>query len=164
LRWQYEYLRGVQEENAFRLLVGGMALSNYRLGYYPNWDDSHAYWASFMGAGLSTRAEKPLGEQRLLYAAFQLPLAGAMSRPPASRTYKIEDSSLGNLMAIMHRQFQFASLNRYFNPRLALGLALRYSPRFGGGVYYSLEYVRAATSYSAGYRQITQGAGLTLIF
>jgi hypothetical protein len=164
LKFQYEYLRELKQVNTFRLLAGGMAQASYRIGYYPNWDDSHAYWTSFIGGGVSAKAEQPMGNQKSLFAAFDLPLTGALSRPPASRTYKIENSSASNLIAISHRQLQLATLNHYFNPRLALGIHLGGSPSFSTRFYYCFQYVRVTTSYSPAYRQLTQGGGMSFIF
>jgi hypothetical protein len=160
---QYDYLRALKGGTAFRLLAGGMAQVNYRIGYYPNWDDSHVYWASFLGVGLSGRAEQQIGN-RTLYLACSLPLVGTMSRPPASRSYKIENSAPGNLLRITHQHLRIAAPWHYFNPRLALGLTLWYSPRFSSSFFYHLESVRATTSYSTAYRQLTHGVGTTFIF
>ncbi len=160
----YEYLQQVKNTGPWKMYAGVLAEADYRLAHYPNWDDSHAYWATFIGGGLSLRAEKQFTNNKLFYSILQWPLAGFISRPPSYRAYKIDDPSPGNLVKLVHQQLTFASLHRYLNPTVEAGLTFSSTAHFSTSFFYQFHYLHTSTAESKSYKELSQGVGIRCIF
>jgi hypothetical protein len=125
--------------------AGPAARLAYNASFYPNWDDSHLYWADFIsvGAAQALRFETKRGDE--WSASLTLPLAAVCSRPPPERLFKIDDTDAGDIAASLHDDPAFGTWNRVFY--LDFRLAYNY-PAFRAGrqaLHYSAEFARIAS-------------------
>ncbi len=164
LALEHSYSRAVAGVGGVEIQLGSLLTANYRLGYYPVWDDSHMYWSNFIGAGLTTRLIKTVGDRKLYFVQFTLPLAGAISRPQSHRDYKIEDTAIGNIVKLNHQNLQLATLNRHLNPVVEAGCQLKFSEKFSTAYFYQLSYVYMKASYSGAYQELQHRLGIKFLF
>ena len=110
LKLQYEYEHKISETNYGIWSIGMFAKADYRLAIYPTWDESHGYWADFMGVGFLSTFEKPMHGSKFIFTSLQLPIIGFNSRPEAIRNYKMDDPSIGGILKIVNKNFKFVTL------------------------------------------------------
>jgi hypothetical protein len=161
LETRYHYQRQIITGQQGTFYAGGWVGAHYNLAFYPNWDESHMYWANFAGLGFSTHWQKQLtGTSKHVFADVSLPLLGGISRPPLHRDYKIEDTAPSAIIKTNHKDMQLAGPAQYFNPNLKLGLQLNTTSRLACALYYQANYIHATTTYSNPYKQIRHGIGI----
>ncbi len=161
-RYHYQQQLATGQNGTF--YAGGWAGAHYNLAFYPNWDESHMYWANFAGMGFGSHWQKPLtGKAKQVFADFNLPLLGGLSRPQLYRNYKIEDTSPSAILKTNHKDMQLAGPAQYINLELKTGLVLNTSTRINWAVYYQVNYINATTTYANPYKQIRHGLGIRAV-
>lgn len=161
---EHSYSRPFAEIGGIEIELGSLLMADYRLGYFPIWDDSHMYWSNAIGAGLATSLNYIVSEKKHYYAKFKMPLVAAISRPHPHRDYKIEDTSAGSILELNHKDLELVTLNRYLNPTAEVGLQLKFSEKFSTAYFYQLGYMRLKASYSETYRELQQSLGIKFTF
>ncbi len=161
---EHSYSRPIAEVGGMAMQLGSLLRADYRLGYYPVWDDSHMYWSNAFGAGFTTSINRSVHDRKFYYVNVKMPLLGGISRPYPHRDYKIEDTSTGNILKLNHQDVQRATLNRYFNPAAEVGLQLKFSDEFSTAYFYQLSYLSLNASYSQTYRELQQRLGVKFLF
>lgn len=135
LKASYSFLFSLYHNEYFSFYAGPQAGFGYGLGFYPNWDDSHLYWADYIGAGgaglITYRREKGIW---LLKTT--LPVFSMISRPEKSRQYKIDDISAGGIIKNMNSHWEPAFPDRNF----ASGTGLEYLHPSGNKLSLSIGY------------------------
>lgn len=163
IEFRYEYLKRIRQTTLSGLFLGALASIHYRMGYYPLWDDSHPYWATSIGTGVSFRYDKQVRARTTWFTTFKMPLIALVSRPPIERQYKIDDPDIGNILKMNHKNMEFTSINRYADIMLKTGFRLNHSPKFSDEFYFLFNFLSLNTSYSKPYRDTRIGAGITFI-
>ncbi len=164
LNLHYVLLFPVVENKGWIFYAGGNLQGDFHPVYYPLWDDSHMYWASFSGLGAQCLARKQMNERKVFFAGFSLPLLGFISRPPTYRENKMEDTSFGNVVKLNFQDPEIAYVVNFFNPDLKAGFELFISEKFSLAFCLHFEYLSAITSYSEKYREMRKGLCIDFIF
>ena len=77
-------------DGGFWLAVGGAIGSDAVIGYFPRWDDTHAYWITHHWLGASADAWRPLSRDWRIDLSADVSLAGLVARPPGYRYQKVD--------------------------------------------------------------------------
>ena len=144
------------------LFLGGSVRTDHRVAFYPLWDDSHVYWASYLGSAFTATLEKQLSDKNSMSALFDLPIVGALSRQPQYRTYKMDNAAAGP--SLIHSDMRLASVHNYFSPMLQLQYCMKYSEKFSAAYYYRFQYSRIGSESAQAYYQLSHHLGLQFIF
>ncbi len=101
-------------KNNWDLFAGPMIGCDYSLSIYPNWDESHLYWADIWYLGGHTTVSADLPRNRSVLLSLRLPIAALCSRPEQNRQVKIDDVSAAGILSSMHGNINPGLLNRIF--------------------------------------------------
>jgi len=164
IKLQYDLLYQINQLGKQNIFVGGLIKADYKLAFFPSWDDSHLYWANFFGFGLKSKFEKNINDNKTFICSVEIPILGLVSRPETYRYYKIEEVSFKNLISKNHSQLKLSTFNNYFEANAALGINYKITNKFAVGFQYNIEFARIKTNYSQPFFVLQQGLGLKLIF
>jgi hypothetical protein len=91
--WNYPVVR----KDRFSYYLGPEGSIAYNASFFPNWDDSHLYWATNYSVGLrNTWSLKGKGETKWV-SFLSLPVFSVFSRPALYRLYKIDETDVGGI-------------------------------------------------------------------
>ena len=138
--------------------------TDYQGAYYNNFDQSHFYWASFLGSGIKFKYSRAVAERFFIKSNFGMPLIGFVSRPETIRETKADSKSPGYLLSAVHSGLQLSLPNRYFKPAVQIALAYSSSNKHSAEVFYTYESLRAKTSYSRELEEMTHSVGFKYTF
>ncbi|MCH7411323.1 hypothetical protein MM239_18150 [Belliella sp. DSM 111904] len=151
LEIQASYFQFIQILNTqnWKVWTGPFGRLTYNTSFYPNWDESHLYWANQMQTGLASRSVYKLqGQTRSLFWDFNLPVLGLLSRPNIERNYKINDFSFGGIVQVMHYQPQIIGLINNFQVHSRIGFIFPITQKKQAQVGYHLDHMQVFTKYS----------------
>jgi hypothetical protein len=158
----YEYLFPLQKTNNYTFYSGLATGLNYAISHYPNWDDSHLYWANSIDLKFSNRLYYQFLNDDSFIIGLQLPLLFLVSRPEVDRPYKVDDLYFAGLMNSFHDNAQLGSWNR----NKGINFNLEYKPKskakFKTGFLYQFNYIKLDTSKSNSFSTIQHLLGLKL--
>jgi hypothetical protein len=86
----------------------------YNACYFPNWDDSHLYWADYFSIGVRNHFTIKLKNQNALLASLSVPLFSVFSRPDLYRLYKIDKIDAGGIAQNLNSNISAAHLVNVF--------------------------------------------------
>jgi hypothetical protein len=84
----------------------------YSYMLYPNWDDSHGYWADYLSFGLNNVLSVKREHEREWFTSLNIGLVSFLSRPDEIRPYKMDDSSFGGIMKALNSNIAPGSINK----------------------------------------------------
>tara|TARA_B100001115_G_scaffold176995_1_gene164802 strand:- start:1655 stop:2455 length:801 start_codon:yes stop_codon:yes gene_type:complete len=145
---QYQYLRTIKKANNWHYLSGAQALASYQINYYPNWDDSHLYWANQFNLGWANRLYFFTESKGSWILSSSLSVLSLYSRPEALRQYKIDDLSPSGILSALHSNMNLGSLNRNLNLNLACEYRFKLSAKHAQSIGYSYSYQRSESDIS----------------
>jgi len=108
--WNYPLAR----KKKFSYYLGPEASIAYCLSFFPNWDDSHLYWADYYSIGVRNSFSVQLKNESEWVAFVSLPLFSVFSRPELYRLYKIDDTDFGGIMSNLNSNIAPAHLTNVF--------------------------------------------------
>jgi len=152
LRASYSRVFGLIEDGSFNLLIGPAVGISFAGAYFPNWDDSHTYWATTYSLGATSMALWRLENGTRLLGWLSFPLLSLYSRPDPVRQYKLDDISVGGFARDWNSNLQAGFWNQAFFFRFSAEYQF---PVFGTKMQ--------AVSYSFGYSRV-EGSGGNPVF
>lgn len=159
----YSYNFSLVQDGPFSFYAGPQLAVQYSLGYYPNWDDSHLYWSSYLGLGLNSLLSYHTGGGTFLLKA-SLPLISAISRPEINRQHKIDDVSLSGTLQNMNSQWEAVSWNKSFAPTAGLEYLYPLSRKLSQSFGYSFQYLYLNASTGSPLYQLDHRLFLKIYF
>ena len=133
----YSYLFELIKKNRFSYCLGPEINLNYNLSFYPNWDESHFYWADFISLGISNKIKYQINQTQFLTFDLSIPLFSVFSRPELNRQYKIDDISFSGILKNMNSNLEIGSLNKSFYMNLQIEYQFVISDKFMQAISYS---------------------------
>jgi hypothetical protein len=112
LGFDYSYNFPVFQKDNLRYYLGPQVSLCYSYMLYPNWDDSHGYWADFLSFGANNIVSVSLKNEREWFTSLDFSLVSFFSRPEENRPYKMDDSSIGGILKALNSNIQTGSVNR----------------------------------------------------
>lgn len=159
----YSFCFNLIRKPDFNFYLGPEAGGSYSLSYFPNWDDSHVYWANYFTLGAAAMAQYNLADDRRFQFRLSIPFISFFSRPELLRLYKSDDASFGGIVKSAHSDIQAGLWDSVF----ALGLCIEYQfPVFRTkteAISYSLEYARVKKDDGNPFQQLIHQIGLKIL-
>jgi hypothetical protein len=161
LGYSFNFL--VFKNNNLRYYLGPLALLSYSYMLYPNWDDSHGYWADYLSFGASNILSVSLRHDKEWFTSLNFGLVSFFSRPEETRSYKMDDSSFGGIMKALNSNIETGSMNK------ALQINLRSEYRFPvfltkrEAITYSMDIIRLSQKDEQPVFQIIYSIGIKIM-
>jgi hypothetical protein len=110
LKYAYTFL--VFQKNNLRYYLGPQTSLCYAFMVYPNWDESHSYWADYLAFGARNVISVSLRHENEWFTSMSFPVLGFFSRPDVVRPYKIDDISAGGMMKAFNSNIETGFMNK----------------------------------------------------
>jgi hypothetical protein len=107
----YSYNFQIFQKNKFKYYLGPQSSLSYSLMIYPNWDESHNYWANFLTLGASNVVSVSPGNDNEWVTSLNFSVFGIFSRPEESRPYKMDDNTSGGVLKELNSNIEPGSMN-----------------------------------------------------
>jgi hypothetical protein len=104
----YKHRYTLYAHSGIHYALGPAGYARYGTNMFFNWDESHLYYANFLGAGISQRLLYPF-RKCTIGLELDIPLFAMAHRPEPNRQYKIDDMTFTGIVR-----------NLTANPHLAL--------------------------------------------
>lgn len=164
LRGDYTYLFSTGNKGRIENHTGPHGRIDYNIGFYPNWDDSHLYWANAMMAGISNSMIFNLARERKIEFNLTLPLFAVISRPAIERDYKIDDLSASAIFSSLHRRPEGAFWDKYFSMDAEAGYVFGKKERMSHKLIYRFRYSRIRINEGDQFQNLTHSVGFKILF
>ena len=153
----------IQEGN-ISYFMGPHASISYSFMLYPNWDDSHGYWANTFSAGMNNILSVKLRNNQEWFTSLKIPLFSLYSRPEVERLYKMDDSSVAGLLKSLNGDIESGTWNRAFQ----LNFVTEYRfPVFSNkmeALSYSIDFMRISKRNGSPVIQLINKLGIKFMF
>ena len=160
----YNYLFEMINNAKFSYHFGPEFRAHYDLSFYPNWDESHLYWADYVSIGVGNQFHYRINEKQSLRINAGLPFVSIISRPELNKQYKIDDISFGGILNSMNSNIEGGTLNRSFYFRSKIEYHFQISDRIGEAICYSYNYNRVKSSNGHPFQSNQHNLGLKIYF
>lgn len=145
----YFHLFPILKNQNWKIWAGPFGNLAYNTSFYPNWDESHLYWANQLQTGVSSRTVYRLqGQARILFWEFNLPVIGLLSRPNIERDYKIDDFSFRGILQSMHHKPKLIGLSHNFQVHSRIGYNFPITQKKQAQFGYHFDHIQVSTNYS----------------
>ncbi|HZV43335.1 MAG TPA: hypothetical protein VFF90_02590 [Saprospiraceae bacterium] len=148
------------ENKKFIYHLGPEAVLDYNASFYPNWDDSHLYWADYLSVGVNNIMTVPISGNRQWVTTIAIPLFSVFSRPEIYRLYKIDETDAGGIISNLNSNIDAAHLTNVFHLRLLTEYRF---PAFRNGheaLSYSFEWIKVKNDDGFAFQKITHQVGI----
>ena len=110
LDYSYNFL--IFQNSNLKYYFGPQASLCYSYMLYPNWDDSHGYWADYLSFGPNNIISVSANHDREWFTSLNFSLISFFSRPEEIRPYKMDDSSVGGILNALNSNIETGTVNR----------------------------------------------------
>ena len=148
LQGDYQYLFKIRNTNKLTYHLGPEIKLTYNLSFFPNWDESHLYWASSLDLGIRNKSSYHINARQSLEMDLGISLFSVFSRPELERQYKIDDISLAAILGSMNSNPEGGTMNKSF----ILSFQAEYQ-------FHTSESIKQAICYSYGYNRVKSNDG-----
>ncbi len=142
LKGDYGYLFNLKKTGKYQFFLGPSLSANYRLSFYPNWDESHLYWADDFSLELSNQFQYFINDKKTLVLDLNISAFSLFSRPELHRNHKIDDVSAGGIIKSMHSNYQFGTVNQAINICFQSEYQFKISDKIHQAIVYTFDYSR----------------------
>ncbi len=160
----YNYNFILVRKQRFTYLLGPEAELNYTLNFFPNWDESHLYWANYLSIGVANYLATTFRNTNLLTVKVSLPVIAVVGRPEMNRLYKIDDLTVGGIIQNFHSNLEAGSWNNLFFYNMQIEYRYRISEQVYQSVGYHFIYQRVETQNTKSYQQLVHLLSIKLYF
>ena len=112
LGFNYSYNFLVIKKNNLRYYIGPQTSLSYSFMMFPNFDDSHGYWADNFSFGPNNILSVSLKNKGEFFTSLSIPLISFFSRPDEVRPFKMDNSSFGGILKSLHSNIETGLLNK----------------------------------------------------
>jgi len=161
LNYSYNFL--IYHNTNFIYYLGPRTSLCYSYMLYPNWDDSHGYWADYLSFGLNNVISLRTEHERELFTSLNIGLLSLLSRPDEIRPFKMDDSSFGGIMKALNSNIAPGTINK------ALQINFKTEYRFPifltkrEAITYNLDITRFSSDNSEPIIQVIHRLGLKIM-
>ena len=164
LKGNYAYLFKLKENENFKLFFGPSISANYRLSFFPNWDDSHLYWADDFSLGVASKIDYLISKNKSLLFDLDFSALSLYNRPELYRNYKIDNVSFGGIVGNMNSNFKLGTINSAFTLSFQTEYRFKLSEKILQAVVYSLDYSHFKTKKSLPFQNIIHQLSFKIYF
>ncbi|HPR31809.1 MAG TPA: hypothetical protein PLK12_06930 [Prolixibacteraceae bacterium] len=163
LNGNYHYLFPVAGNDRWHYFIGPAAGFQYGTHAFFNWDESHLYFANYLGGGVSNRLIYNFDKRSIVFDVG-IPLLAVIFRPSPNRLYKIDDMTFGGIIKNLAGNPEFALPNHHFDINVRLEYRLKTSKRKSSSVAYNFRYHFMQANGGEPYRNVTQTLSYQFFF
>jgi hypothetical protein len=109
LNYSYNFL--ILHQNNFRYYAGPQTSLLYSFMLYPNWDESHSYWADYLCLGASNILCASFSRKREWFTFLNFSILGLFSRPDPVRPYKMDNYETGGVWEALNSNVAAGLMN-----------------------------------------------------
>lgn len=160
----YAFLFNGITKNKFTYNLGPELGLHYNLSRYPNWDESHLYWADYLGLGFRNIFNYQLNGKHALTLNISVPLVSVISRPELDRMYKVDDISVGGILGSMHSNLEGALWNHSFIAKSRVEYHFQIADHLTQSICYSFNYSRVQAKAGLPLQNLQHLIGLKLYY
>lgn len=162
--WNTQYSRNyfIFQKNHLRYHLGLDATLAYSVSYFPNWDDSHLYWADYLSFGLSHSVTLQLKKKREWVTSFSFPLITIYSRPDQLRLYKIDDIDFEGIVKNLDGNPSLGFWNRAFPFQFETEYRFPVFNHKKEAFTYSFDFIRLRKKGENSFTQLSHQIGIKL--
>jgi hypothetical protein len=146
----------------FNYYLGPEATLAYNACFFPNWDDSHLYWADYLSAGARNTFSVRFKNNNEWVTDVSIPLFSLFSRPDLYRPYKIDDTDAGGIISSLNSQITAAHLTNVFFVNFQTEWRFPVFRTKTQAFTYSLHWARVKDPDGNPFNQLTNQIGLKL--
>ena len=114
LGFNYSYNFLIFKKNNLSYYLGPKASLCYSFILFPNWDDSHGYWADHLSFGPNNILSVALRHESEWFTSLNFSLFSLFSRPEEIRPYKMDDSSFGGILKALNSNIEPGLMDKIF--------------------------------------------------
>jgi hypothetical protein len=156
----WAYAPKLIEGNSWRWFLGPQVRLAYSVGAYPNWDDSHLYWANSLSAGINNVLIYPFADETQLVSHVSIPLVSLFSRPDPLRLTKFDDLSFSGIVKSLHSNMDVGFWNTAFQVHFDAEYQFPIFRTKKEAFFYSLDYVGLRNSEGNPFIQLLHQFGM----
>lgn len=156
----YYHLFSVAGNRTVSWFFGPEARLNYSVGFYPEWDESHMYWANYMATGFRNKFVAAIFPYQQLMLDISLPLIFIASRPASDRPYKMDDFSFTGILKNLHNHAEVSSWKKSFVLDIFLEHQMQTRRIRMPAFYYSLYYCKLRSIDSRTFNNVVHRVGV----
>jgi len=112
LNYSYNFL--IFQNKNLRYYLGPLTSLCYSFMLYPNWDESHSYWANNLSFGTNNILYVALRHENEWFTSINFSLFNFFSRPEEIRPYKMDDYSPGGILKAFNSNIEPGLMNKVF--------------------------------------------------
>ncbi|HLP05995.1 MAG TPA: hypothetical protein VK152_11260 [Paludibacter sp.] len=161
---RYGYFFKVTSKTKSTFHFGPEIRLNYDVSFYPNWDESHLYWANYLSLGIGNQYQYQITDKQSLKINICIPLFSAFSRPIPDRQYKIDNTSFGGIINSLNSNLESGTVNKSFYLNTNVEYVFRITDRISEAICYSYNYTRLSSREGLPFQSNQHGIGLKLYF
>ena len=161
---EYSYSFAVYDNRRFRYFLGPEGRLQYAVSVYPNWDDSHLYWANYVSLGVCNYLQYLATKENVLLFRLSVPFFSVSSRPTLNRKEKMDDFTFGGIIKSLHGNLQAGSVSSVFYLKCDLDYFFSFSDKIKQSVGYTFHYERLDHKEGNPVRTLYHAIGLRLYF
>ena len=164
LSGNYRYLFKIFNLPEIIYALGPQFNIQYNVSLYPNWDESHLYWANHIDLGLDNILLYRLSESRTFFFDLSFSVFSTFNRPEYDRMYKVDDFSFGGIMKNFHSDYEFGSINKAFRIAIHMEYQFHLNPKITQALCYSYDYLGIKGNESLPFQNNLHQVGFKIYF
>jgi hypothetical protein len=150
----------IVQGNNFKYYLGPEANIAYDGCFFPNWDDSHLYWADYFSVGVRNIFSVKLKNKNEWVTDVSIPLFSVFSRPELYRLYKIDDTDFGGIVHNLNSDLTAAHLTNVFFFHLQTEYRFPVFKNKTQAFTYSFEWLRVKNNDGNPFSQLSHQIGI----
>ena len=160
----YSYLFKIINNPRILYALGPEISIQYNLGFYPNWDESHLYWANHMDLGADNYLLYRVSKSGILLFNLGFSVFSVFNRPEYDRMYKIGTYSFEKVIHDLHSDYEFGSINKTIRMAFHMEYQFLLHPKFTQALCYSYEYLKINGNESLPFQNNLHQVGFKIYF
>lgn len=112
LGMDYSYNFLIVRNNNLRYYLGPQTSLCYSFMLFPNWDESHSYWANYLSVGANNILSVAVRNKSEWFTSLNFSVASLFSRPDEIRPYKMDDNSAMGILSALNSNIETGSMNK----------------------------------------------------
>lgn len=153
----------VLRKRNFNYYVGPDARITYNVSFYPNWDDSHLYWADYYAVGVSNILFLELKNENEWISSISFPLFSVFSRPDLYRLYKIDDTDVSGIVNNLNSNLTPATATNVFYIRFRTEYRVPIFKDKQQGFTFSTDYSFVTENSGNSFSQLCYQVGIKIL-
>lgn len=163
LSLSYSYNFQISKKSKFTYWLGPEANLEYNACYFPNWDDSHLYWANYLSLGVKNVFSFDLKNDKRWISSLSFPLFSVFSRPDLYRLYKIDETDFAGIVDNLHSNITAAHLVNVFYVKFQTEIRFPVFKTKQEALFYSFEWIRVKHDEGNPFQQLSHQIGIKFL-